>query len=183
MKVRIIELEGTPEELAESPYLRHIASHEVPIEPPRTEEGDRANRGALAMYPEVVASLERSPRPPRGESRALIERFLAEVLGWPDVEARLGKSSRTDDGQTRYLRLHRRGSQLGAFAYVYPARMSVRTRLNHLDIKGRKYAQKRNVRTDGDNVNPYQVRIDLRDSDAVKEAIELAKLAYDRQLG
>lgn len=182
MKVRIIELEGTPEELAESPYLRNIATHEVPTEPPSPEEADRGNAGPLAMYPEVVAALERNPRPPRGEARALIERFLAEVLAWPDVEARRGKSSRTDDGQTRYLRLHRRGSQLGAFAYVYPARMSVRMRLNHADIEGRKYAQKRGVRTEGEDVNPYQVRLDLRDSDAVAEAIELAKVAYERQL-
>lgn len=181
MKVRIIELEGTPEELAESPYLRNLASHQIPVDPVGTEKGF-PEAGPLADYPEVVSALEHSPRPPRGEARELIEGFLEEVLGWPDVEARRGKSSRTEDGQTRYLRLHRRGSMLGAFAYVYPARMSVRMRLVHEDIEGHKYAQKRNVRTEGADPNPYQVRIDLRDAKAIREATELARLAYERQL-
>ena len=179
MKVRIIELEGTPEELAESPYLRDLASK--PVGAPGDDlPGGSAERGPLANYPEVLDALDQ--RAPRGEPRRLLEVFLSEVLSWGDVEPRRGKSTKTDDAKTRYIRLHRRGSAQGAFVYLYPARVSMRLRLQHEDITGTKFAGKRKVDRTGEAPNPYQVRLDLRSQAAVEEAIALARKAYDQAL-
>lgn len=179
MKVRIIELEGTPEELAESPYLRDLASKPI-TGPEDGPPGMPAEQGPLSDYPEVVDALDQ--RAPRGEPRRLLERFLAEVLSWGDVEPRRGKSTKTEDAKTRYIRLHRRGSAQGAFVYLYPARVSMRLRLQHEEISGAKFAGKRKVDRTGETPNPYQVRLDLRSDDAVEEAIALARKAYEQAL-
>ncbi|MGH2397166.1 MAG: hypothetical protein ACRDFW_09290, partial [bacterium] len=74
------------------------------------------------------------------------------------------------------VRLHRRGSAYGAFAYVRPHRLKVTLRVSKEIAHGKEHAEVRNVNPQ----NPYQVKIYLKSPEALKEALALARAAYDK---
>ena len=123
MHLRIIDVEGTPEEIAALPQLSEVLGLDLRQE---TDDGGGLSHGpapatdSVARQSElpanVVSVLRR--RRPATEIYRLSVAFLAEVLGWPDVDARVGVSRRTDDGMANAIRLHCRGSPVAAFTYL-----------------------------------------------------------------
>ena len=176
MKVRI-ELEGTPEEIESSAFLRSLAADGLVIrEITSTTPGQRDASAMLG----VGAELDR--RGIAGRVRDLVEAFVAEVVQWEDVEppewGTPGPTPKAD-----YIRLRRRppssrarGRPPGAFVYVFPARAAVRFRLNAADAEGAQYAKRRGVQAK----DPYQIQVPLHHKGMVEEAIRLARKAYEQ---
>jgi len=177
MRLRIIDVHGSPEEIGALPQLAEIlgtrnrgnrtAEHV-------SSEEDVATSGGDYRVPEDVAALL-SLRPPAAAVRELVDRFLVETLSWADVEARVGASRRSRDGMANALRLHSRGSTVGAFVYL---RLPSSTMLLRLpaDREGNyKHATPRRVGPDA----PYGIAIRLTSQGSLVEALELAHIAYE----
>ena len=107
------------------------------------------------------------------DARDLIDRFLDEVSSWPDVRTWAGRSQYPE---RRRVFFSRRGSQLGAFAWLLPRMGNVRPRLAREDASENSRAMLLNAK------RPYQLRMALESDDDLKEAIELCRTAYDRAL-
>ena len=105
------------------------------------------------------------------ESRPLIDRFLEELSAWSDVRIWAGRSQYPE---RRRVFFSRQGSQLGAFAWLLPRIANVRPRLAREDALSESRAMLLNAK------HPYQLRITLESDEDLKEAIDLARLAYDR---
>jgi hypothetical protein len=153
-----ITFEGTPAELEQSglgPAFSRIGTAEP------TPAGD------FELSAEVREFLDRRMSP---DSRAIAEAYLREVLSWGDVRA---VQPRKD---LPYVRLHRRGSALGAFSYVNPRKIDLRLSADH--AAGYPHAQPRNVTQD----NPHQVIVPLDEDGALGDAVALARLAYEQAL-
>lgn len=177
MKVRIIELEGTPEELESSPYLRRLATNgAVLVDQATTAEGGDEGPALPGISAELQA------RGIEGRVRELLESFIGEVMLWDDVEppewGTPGPTSKAD-----YIRLRRTppearrpGRPPGAFVYVFPSRAAVRLRLRSEEIANSTYAKARGVK----ETDPYQVQVALHHDGMVEEALSLAKRAYER---
>ena len=103
--------------------------------------------------------------------RALVDGLIEEISSWPDVRI-WGGNSRYPE--RRRIFFSRRGSQLGAFAWLLPKLCNVRLRLDHSDAGPDSRA------TTLDRKDPYRLRVTLEAEEDRKEAIELARLAYDR---
>src|SRR3954451_20061251 len=101
MHLRIVDIDGSPEEIAALPQLRELlgspakAGADFPSAdlsaPPPAETTD------VALPSAVTAVLEL--RPPADDVRRRLSEFLTTVLRWPDVEARVGASRRSPDGR------------------------------------------------------------------------------------
>jgi hypothetical protein len=76
---------------------------------------------------------------PRGDARAVVEEVLKTALAWGDVNVKPAGGN----SEGNYLRLYRRGSPFGAFAYVMPA--YAQPRLTADAAEAMKYATVRNV--------------------------------------
>jgi hypothetical protein len=107
-------------------------------------------------------------------ARARVEAVLERLLAWPGVEVKRGSSTKRADGMTRYVRFHRRPSQVGAFAYLKPRTLALDLRLPKKAAANTQYARARNVHA----ANVYQVRAPLTSDAAAEEAIRLAEAAY-----
>lgn len=105
------------------------------------------------------------------ESRPLIDAFIEEVSAWKDVRMWAGRSQYPE---RRRVFFSRRGSQLGAFVWIMPRLANVRPRLDPADLGPDSTAITLNVK------HPYKLRITLETDQDVKEAIEAARIAYDR---
>lgn len=103
------------------------------------------------------------------DSRDLIDNFVEEVSSWPDVRTWAGRSQYLE---RRRVFFSRRGSQLGAFAWLLPRMGNVRPRLAREDASEDSRAMLLNAK------HPYQLRITLDSDDDLKEAIELCRTAY-----
>lgn len=170
MRVRMTEVEGTVEELTAGGVLdRLLGRKEVTL----TAVGADSTGGANDLPPEIRELLD--AQMPLGKPRQIIADFIREVLGWGDVEARRGQSTKRADGMTRYVRIHRRGSNLGGFAYVYPRSLKVTLRLSSSTATGVQHARVRNV----DSRNPYKLAVPLTSESAKADALALAKQAYE----
>ena len=100
--------------------------------------------------------------------------FVAECLKFDEAEPVLGSKPKSPDGYGDYLRVRHQRSRLGGFAFVTPSSGKVELRLTVDRAEGREYAEAV-VKKD----KQYAVRIYLRSEEAVAEALELAKMAYD----
>ena len=168
MRLRLVEVEGTPEEIRRldiehllgRPLARSAGTLEIDPEP-----GDAIEAGLPAIL-EAEA--------PPGRSRQLLESFFTEVQSWGDVSVvpnwRAGAP-----GRVSYLRVHRHPRTRGAFVYVFPARLRMNFRLGTDAVVKSGRAVARNVKPD----NAYQVSINLTDEASLKEAVRLARLAYE----
>jgi hypothetical protein len=180
MRVRVVEVEGTPQELAQIPQLMELLSQRAPFgqqaEPGEGAQGVRRPMPPSILPPPVQEVLD--ARSPRGPLRETIETFLREVLQWPDVETRIGTSRMSKDGLANMIRLHRRGSGLGAFVYLGVTGANLQFRLRRdKSLEGYTHARARNVQQDA----PYGIAMRLS-KQSLPEAIRLSREAYDRTL-
>lgn len=173
--MRVVEVEGSVAELEESSLLRQALHGSVGA----TSEGrdTHAGRDSTDVIPPDVVDLLRKVAP-RGKSGNILRAFTDEILSWGDVDALRGESDRREDGLTRYFRLHRRGSTLGAFAYVWPKTLKVKLRLPDEPASGLRFATPLKVIS----TNPYKLAVRVNSEEAKTEALRLARRAYEAAL-
>lgn len=119
-------------------------------------------------------------RNPNGE---LFLDFLRETTAWPSVRAHGIKRKGALPGDPldyhRYLRLRKQGSAFGGFAYVYAADGVCNFRLNYatdaelVEVAPDAWRLKTGHRE-------YRVSIHITDAATLRQAIDLARLAYDK---
>lgn len=168
MRLRLVEVEGTPEEIRRldieqllgRPFAPSQALMSAETEPSSSEE-DR-----------LPAILEAEAPP--GRSRQLLEVFFETVRSWGDVSV-VPNWRANAPGRVSYLRVHRHPRTRGAFVYVFPARLRLNFRLDAADAEGAAHAAPREVKRD----NAYQVSIRLTDQSTLDEALLLARRAYE----
>jgi len=165
LKVREIEVEGTPEELRTAGYASLLLGHFD--EPPRPTTPTAEAHGDSARFSsEIERFLDmRVPSNVRDTAEAIIR----EVLSWASVYAVVGPG--IPGG--RYLRFHRRGAAVGAFLYLNPKRAILR--LPGDAASGMEYAVARAVV----ETNPHQVGVRLDEPEALEEVLALTRRAYD----
>jgi hypothetical protein len=105
------------------------------------------------------------------EARSYMDAFIEEVSGWKDVRMWAGRSQYPE---RRRVFFSRRGSQLGAFVWIMPRLANVRPRLDPSDMGPDSSATTLNVK------HAYKLRLTLETDQDLKEAIEAARIAYDR---
>ena len=120
-------------------------------------------------------------RAPVGVGRMLAEALVGELQSWSEVLAKPGETTKTEDGLTNYIMLHRRKSGVGSFLYVRPKADHVRLdfRLPREYADGHAHAVGRDVSAR----NIYQVRMRLKSLDDVPEALDLARAAFENAGG
>ncbi len=188
MKARIIEVEGTEDEVSKVVDRFFAGKPAVPAGDsahgaasrddgePTAEQVTAPVTGSGPHLPPEVRDLVHKQAP--GRMGELVESFILEAMGWGDVWARRGKSVQTSDGFTDYVGLHRRGSHYGAFVYVRPASARVLLRLPSDAADGLKHAEARDVK----ERDVYKVVVYLTSEDAKVEALALARRAYEHVL-
>ncbi|MER8103907.1 hypothetical protein [Kitasatospora sp. NPDC094016] len=192
MKVRYVELEGTPEELDSSELARSLvaalkgsaaavsASSDVRTEgeslaawrlghavPGIADEGQAA----------VTALLAKNP------AAAHFVAFLREACSWENAEVfgvkRRAANPNDPLDYSAYLRLRKVGSHFGGFAYVWAETGRVNVRLTYdADPSLRDLAPDAFAVHTGHRA--YRVSIDVTDEETLRQAIALARVAYDR---
>lgn len=175
MKVTIVSVEGTLEEISQfEERHRFLPAKEdrsgEPMSEASAEGGTDEPGDARARIDRFIES--------RGRAYPhiqLVRRFIDEVLSWPGTRPMLGRSSRSTDGLTRYLRLHAETNAVGGFVYVYPGNGRLLFRLLAHQAGDATHALP-NPERQGD----YQVNLYLNSESALEEALELAKWALDR---
>lgn len=203
MKVTVFEFEGTPEELQDSPLLsalfdrfseRAVQATRVDIDPDADDAAAEAADAEAASAPappgpdtipgvpldgqvEVEAQLDKNA------ADDLFREFLAETSSWASVKVIGIKLRRSPAGApldyTRYLRVRKVGSQLGAFAYVTPSNGLIEPRLN-FGTDNELHAIAPEARRHDKGHLEYRVVIDIVDRKTLEQALKLARLAYDR---
>lgn len=207
MKIRSFEIEASPEELDASSTLTELLarltgqsnsrpgdSHAVPVED--VEADDAAAEQAAAEAAETPTPTTPDAVPgvaAEGQStvdrlldmnpaRDQFERFLAETITWPSVRVigikPKGHVAGAPLDYSRYLRLRRTGSQFGGFAYIY-----AETGFCHLRLKMATDNDLHEIAPDAWRTpkghHEYGVAINIVDDSTLKQAIELARQAYD----
>jgi len=169
MRLRLVEVEGTPEEIRrldiEHLLGRPLSQAAIPLETER--EGDAAG-GEFRL-----AGILEAETPP-GRSRQLLATFFETVLSWGDVSVIPNWRANTP-GRVSYLRVHRHPRTRGAFVYVFPARLRMNFRLEAAAADGALHAIAREVKAD----NAYQVSVTLTDDATLEEALRMARQAYE----
>ncbi|MEU8927332.1 hypothetical protein AB0D10_41510 [Kitasatospora sp. NPDC048545] len=192
MKVRYIELEGTPEELDASELARSLIAA-VGGSPSNTRAlvEDQAGQVMPATWrlgqavpgvadegqTQVTALLARNP------AAEHFVAFLHEACSWENVEVFGVKRRHANPNDpldySAYLRLRKVGSPFGGFAYVWAETGRINLRLNY-DME----PTLRNLAPDAFAVHTghreYRVSIDITDKDPLRQALVLARKAYDR---
>jgi hypothetical protein len=178
LRIRVIDIEGTPQELTQVPQLRQLLGQGGRLGgEDRRECASSYETSTDLMLPVQVREIL-DLRSPAGPIRKAIDAFLVEVLGWGDVEVRIGLSKMSKDGLANMIRLHRRGSGLGAFVYLGVAGANLQFRLSKdEDLAGYVYARARNVQPDA----PYGITLRLT-RQSLDEAMRLARKAYQEVL-
>lgn len=171
--MKIMELDGTPAELAEYKLLMERAAVEQgnsaempkPKEPMRLMPDDD-------LPPKLIAFVDSRLGP--GVDRELVLEALKKSLAIaPDIEARVGSFKDTPDGLSSYVMLFRRDSGVGALCYLEPhnAGSSLRVPLE----EARTPSVPRNVQ-EGD---PYKVNLGVTSPERVEEFVRLVTKAYE----
>ena len=85
MRIRVVEVEGTPQELAESQRLLEV------LQVGADSAGSSSSKTSSASLPrEAKALLDK--RGAGGATRNAMESLLKEIMGWGDVDLRIGES-------------------------------------------------------------------------------------------
>jgi hypothetical protein len=176
MRIRVIEVEGSPEELVQIPQLMEALSQPGPAaysRAPTSSAGLAGSSDADSLPEDIRRMLDE--RGPRGPIRTAMEGFLTAVVDWGDVDFRIGVSKTGRDGLANVIRLHRRGSRVGAFVYLGVGG-NLKFRLPRSeDLTERAFARARDVQPGA----PYGVAMKLVSKDVVPEAVQLARKAYE----
>jgi hypothetical protein len=172
MRIRIVDLDVTPEEVASTPELRRLLVHLAEPGSPLAQVHRDAAPGAIPPLLEKLLDA----RGPGGVIRQTLNEFLAGVLVWDGVDARVGASRMNKQNPANVIRLHRRGSGVGAFVYVElpAARLKFRLPSGH-DLRGLDHAWARDVQPTA----PYGVAMPLTPA-SLAEAMDLARQAFER---
>ena len=161
LSIQNVEFEGTPEELLEADlrevFVRRSNGHRL------SEPNADSPRGLPHDVQDWLGE-----EIPAGEIRDTAAALLAEAVTWDSVETARG----TGVGR-RYMRLYRRGTPAGAFAYVQPRK--IHFRLPGSAATGRRYARARDVQAR----NPHQVTVTTITRESLPEIVELAREAFD----
>lgn len=208
MKIRIFEIEATPDELDSSATLNEILvrltedsttqpsdTHIVPVEDVEADEAAAAQASVEAAETPAPSTPDAIPGvAAEGQAtvRGLLEKnaaaeefmeFLAEAMTWTNVRVHgikpKGHVSGTPLDYSRYLRLRKQGSQFGGFAYAYPINGYVHLRLN-FDSGEELKALAPDAGLTPQGHKEYGVEIWIKDDSTLKQALELARMAYDR---
>lgn len=168
MRIRVVEVDGTPEELLRVPQLVDA------LGPRAANSGKVPNpvNGKLDVDADVQELIDGVPPGPR---RARVERVMEHLLALPGVHVLRGRSKKRPDGRTSYARFHREHNRVGAFAYLKPGVMALDLRLPEKAAARAEHARARRV----GRKHAYQVRAPLTNEAAVEEALRLAEAAYD----
>jgi hypothetical protein len=169
MKVKMIEVEGSAEELANAPEI--LAALRGSSSDGAGDNGKEVGITASGLSKELTDYIRR--RAGTGEMGRRVESWVAEVLSWGTTESILGTTTnkRSPDGYVRYVRLHNVGPhKFGAFAYVYARRGTVRLRVTAKQAQGYDQAMIGKHRT-------YAAVISLMTDDGYKQALDLARVA------
>ncbi len=203
MKVTVFEFEGDPAELKDSPVLsalfdrlskRAVQATSFDIDPDADDAAAEATdaEAAIAPAPDGPDTIPGVPLDGQAEVQAQLDKnpasdlfceFLAEASSWTSVKVIGIKPRRSPAGtsldHTRYLRVRKIGSQLGAFAYVTPSSGLIEPRLNFTtDDELRAIAPSARRHDNGNRA--YRVVIEIVDRSTLEQALKLAQLAYDR---
>ncbi|MGW7402174.1 hypothetical protein ACWGI9_00240 [Streptomyces sp. NPDC054833] len=193
MKLTYVCIEGTPEELDASELVRHLVqdqpgpagtSGRKPLVTTHPDSDDEVDFGwfidgevpgiAEEGQDAVKAQLAFNPA-----AQQFID-FLAEAGSWAGVGIHGIKRKTWQEGDpldySGYLRLRRKGSQYGGFAYAFASTGVVNFRLQHGEVI-EKVAPDAYPLTTGHR--QYRVSIQIRDAGTLKQALALAELAYD----
>lgn len=178
MRVRVVDVEGTPEELASSTELLEFirGGAEMPtgvsaaLKPEATDGASPLPKGLRDFI------IGRAGARGRAE---IVQQWVGEVLAWGG-SYELGTSRSSPDGLNNYLMLYAPGPRhYGAFAYVHPSQARVTVRLLRVDAEGFQHATFRNVKKG----TGYEVMVPLASDEAYQEALELARKALERVQG
>lgn len=182
MRLRVVDVTGTPEELNEAQALIELlrGSDGSPLvdsdEAIRPEETPPAWSMAI---PEEIRQFIQS-RSTGADRQRHVMRFVGEVLLWGNTEVEAGRSRRRADGLSSYLMLRKTGPRhFGAFVYVKPSTGGATFRLLKSEVETNEFVIMRDVR----NANAYQVNCPLRSSAAVDQALKLARQALGKIAG
>ncbi|MGW2641563.1 hypothetical protein [Streptomyces sp. NPDC001348] len=193
MKLTYVCFEGTPDELDASELARHLLSNQsgsaatasrepsVTVHPDSDEEVDFGwlIEGEVPGVAEEGQEAVKEQLAFNPAAQQFID-FLTEAVSWTNVGVHGIKRKTWQEGDpldyTRYLRLRRKGSQYGGFAYAFPSTGVVNFRLQHGEAI-EKVAPDAYPLTTGHH--QYRVNIHIRDAETLKQALGLAELAYD----
>lgn len=178
MRIRVADVDITPEELARTPELRELIRSLSPSETAAVTIAPAVkNNHPLGKIPQQILTVL-NLRSPGGALRGALDAFLAEVLEWEGADPRIGVSRLNKEDFANAIRLHRRGSGVGAFVYVDVASSNLRFRLpRSYSLNGFMHARTRDVQPEV----PYGVALRLTPS-TLNEATRLARDAYERTL-
>lgn len=201
MMVTVFEFEGTPEELGESPVLsnlfdrlsqRAVQATSVDIDSDADDAETAYAEAAAAPAPDGPDTIPGVPLDGQAEVKTqlaknsadnLFRKFLAETSSWSSVKVFGIKPRRSPVGAqldyTRYLRVRKVGSQLGAFAYATPSSGLIELRLNFA-TDDELHALAPEARRTFKGHREYRVVIEIVDRSTLEQALKLARLAYDR---
>lgn len=177
MRIRIIEFDVTPEEVSRTPELRDLLRREAFASVAVGDVTERDGSGQAPALPAPIAGVL-AARGPGGVALQTLHEFLAEVLTWEGVDPRVGVS-RLNQLPANVIRLHRRGSGVGAFVYVELPAVSLKFRLprNHR-LQGLTHARARDVKPDA----PYGIAMRLTAA-GLGDALKLTRRAYEHTEG
>lgn len=167
MRLRLVEVEGTPEEIGRLD-IEHLLGR--PIPPPSVIQLDREGPEPVESGLSTILEAEAPP----GRSRELLGSFFETVRSWGDVSV-IPNWRASAPRRVAYLRVHRHPRTRGAFVYVFPARLRLNFRLEASAADGSTHAAARAVKPD----NAYQVSLTLSDEGSLEEALRLARQAYE----
>jgi hypothetical protein len=209
MKINIVAIEATPEEIDSSTVLADALARitgQAPADrgddPHTVSAEDVEADDAAADLADAEAAETPAPTTPAavpgvaGEGQAVVRglldhnpagelfvQFLAETTSWPNVKAigikRKGHVPGTALDYSRYLRLRKQRSHFGGFAYVYAVDGLVNLRLTFAsDAELAEIAPDAWLLEKGHR--EYRVSIRVTDESTLKQAVDLARMAYDR---
>jgi hypothetical protein len=166
-RIRIVEVEGTPEELKGIDIQGLLGKDPPPI------AVDQVPRSELRtdLDGDLVGFVGRSA--PVGH-RQLVLDLLKRTSVWEGVLLVMGGTH--SDGSPRYVRVHRTPQTFGAFMYVLPRNGRVTFRLDLNDMPHVRHARARQV----NSANVYRTELRLTSPNALEEAVLLARAAYER---
>lgn len=166
MRARIVELDGTPDEVAQvlaqvqgaAPSLGETSGEPLPDTAGVSEEIQEWFRYWKVRKPQ----------------RDYVQQLVQEVQSWGDVEVKIlaGRGDERFSGRLRFVR----SDQREAFAILGRRGLMWLQLPKNSDLSGYEHAKLRN--TSGKR---HPVVMYVRSGDAVREAIELLRSAYDLQ--
>ncbi|MCC9309283.1 hypothetical protein LN042_19700 [Kitasatospora sp. RB6PN24] len=193
MKIRYVELDGTPEELDQSKLAQELLrlaaiTHHSQSEPVPAGNDSTTDTWSWTLGNPIPGVAEEGQSATtallsRNEAAGYFVRFLSEATGWENA-AVFGvkrKSAQAGDplDYSDYLRLRKVGSHLGGFAYVYADTGRVNLRLNYDNSPAALQALAPAAFVVHTGHRAYRVSIDIADEDTLQQAVQLAKIAYD----